>query len=81
MDVLTKLESRVELLLARLGELKLENSRLLEETARQDAANNKLTRENEALREAMRKENAMRQRALERLECLLRKLRDYTTVG
>jgi len=81
MDVLGQLELRVEQLLARLDTLKTENSHLQGELARKCGECDKLATENKTLRDSIRKEEERRLLALERLEALLRKIRDYAGGG
>lgn len=79
--MLGQLESRVEQLLERLDTLKTEIICLREDLARKCGENDNLARENQSLRESLRKEEARRQQALDRTEALLRKIRDYNRVG
>lgn len=79
MDVLGKLESRIEQLLAHLSSLKEENSRCREELATLRRENINLTRENGVLRESIARQDALRLEAHRRLHKVLLSIRDYGT--
>lgn len=81
MDVFGQLESRVEQLLERLDALNKENASLRAALACERDKNDNLARDNNSLRESLRKAEAKRVQALGRMEALLRKIQDYNSVG
>ena len=80
MDVLGKLESRLDQLLAVLASLRAENLRLQDELAVLKRENIKLTQENGTLRETIARQDELRLVAYGRLEDVVRRIRDYGAV-
>ena len=80
MELLEQLESQVEALLARLDRLKAENARISAESAAVAAQIDALDQENQKLREALENEETLRTEALNRIDALLRRIREHDSV-
>ena len=75
MEMLSRLESKIESLLTKLTALKEENSRLKDESQR---GLEDLKAENRRLREDLDRERASKEEVLGRIDGLLQKLQDET---
>ncbi len=75
MEVLSRLESKIEALLVKQTALKEENARLREESQR---GLDDLRAENQRLRDDLNRERASKEEVLGRIDGLLQKLQDET---
>ncbi|WP_028587662.1 cell division protein ZapB [Desulfocurvus vexinensis] len=75
MEMLSRLESKIESLLTRVAALKEDNARLREEAQR---GQEDLMAENRRLREDLERERASKEEVLARIDGLLQKLQDET---
>jgi cell division protein ZapB len=75
MEMLSRLESKIESLLTRLATLKEDNARLRDEVQR---GQEDLMAENRRLREDLERERASKEEVLARIDGLLQKLQDET---
>jgi cell division protein ZapB len=75
MEMLSRLEGKIESLLTRLATLKEDNARLREEAQR---GQEELMAENRRLREDLERERASKEEVLARIDGLLQKLQDET---
>lgn len=75
MEMLSRLESKIESLLTKLAALKEENARLKDESQR---GLEDLKAENRRLREDLDRERASKEEVLGRIDGLLQKLQDET---
>jgi len=75
MEMLSRLESKIESLLTRLAALKEDNARLRDEAQR---GQEDLMAENRRLREDLERERASKEEVLARIDGLLQKLQDET---
>ena len=66
--------------MARLDRLKAENATISAESAAVSAENEALDKENQKLREALENEETLRTEALNRIDALLRRIREHDSV-
>lgn len=80
MELLKQMEKAIGSLITRLDSFKVENARLLEEISALTREKTLLENENKALHKSLAEQEALRLKAVGRIDGLLRKLQNYEKV-